>query len=91
MVSARNASTSSGVGGRPIRSRVSRRISVVRSAGGDGARPSVSSRASTNRSIGFLTQAASRTGGAAGRRTGSNAQCLLHCAPWSIHFFRSSI
>ena len=32
---------------------------MVRSAGGDGARPSVSSRASTNRSIGFLIQLAS--------------------------------
>ena len=39
-LSATNASTSAGVGGRPIRSSVRRRISVVRSASGDGRRPS---------------------------------------------------
>ena len=45
MVSARNASTSARVGGRPSRSSDSRRISVTLSASGDGAIPSFSSRA----------------------------------------------
>ena len=68
--SARKASTSAGVGGRPVRSSVTRRISVVRSASGDGVSPSASSRARTKRSIGFRGQPASRTVGGAGRRGG---------------------
>ena len=45
------ASTSSGVGGKPIRSKLSRRIRVGRSASGDGSSPSALSRARRNRSI----------------------------------------
>ena len=70
--SARNASTSSGVGGRPVRSNVTRRISVARSAvGAPAAGPSASSRARMNRSMG-----ARRPGGVAappGRRAGRRA------------------
>ena len=46
-----NASISSAVGGRPVRSSVARRISVRLSAARTGARPSCSRRASTKRSM----------------------------------------
>ena len=49
--SSTNASTSSGVGGRPIRSNGSRRIRVRRSASGDGSRPTASSRRRTRISM----------------------------------------
>ena len=47
--SATNASTSSGVGGRPVRSNVTRRIRVRRSASATGVSPFSSSRARTKR------------------------------------------
>ena len=47
------ASISCGVGGRPVRSNVARRMSVRRSAGGAGFSPSASSRAPMKASIGF--------------------------------------
>ena len=50
--SARNASTSSGVGGRPVRSNVARRISVRLSAGAAGVSPAASSFARMKRSSG---------------------------------------
>ena len=52
-LSATKASTSSGVGGRPIRSKYSRRISVRRSASGDGDSPLSLSFARMKRSISF--------------------------------------
>ena len=64
---ATKASTSSGVGGRPIRSRVSRRIKVTRSASGDGSICSSSSRARRKRRSGCRTQSAFLTGGKVGR------------------------
>ena len=64
--SARKASTSSGVGGKPVRSRVTRRISAVLLASGSGSSPSSSSRSRMNRSISLTGQAASLTAGSAG-------------------------
>src|SRR3954471_23840955 len=71
-VSARNASTSSGVGGRPIRSSVARRISVRRSAGFTGSRPSRSRRARMKRSTSVFGHSAFFTDGAAGCASGWN-------------------
>ena len=59
--SAQNASRSAGVGGKPVRSSDTRRRSVSLLAAGEGASPSVSSRARMKRSMGFLDQAASFT------------------------------
>ena len=53
-VSFTKASTSAGVGGKPIRSKLSRRISVRRSASGAGSSCSWASRARMNRSISLL-------------------------------------
>src|SRR5205807_1135410 len=64
-----------GVGGKPVRSREARRISVRRSAGGEGFSPLASSFASTKASIGVFTHARSFTIGTAGFRTGWKAQC----------------
>src|SRR5436309_810478 len=72
--SARNAATSSGVGGRPVRSKVTRRIKARLSAGGAGLSWFASRPARMKRSIGDLIQASSLTGGGAGVRTGRNAQ-----------------
>ncbi|PYQ46684.1 MAG: hypothetical protein DMF78_25830 [Acidobacteria bacterium] len=66
-MSARKASISAGEGGRPVRSRVTRRRIVSRVASGDGARPSASRRASTNASMGVLTQSPRFTAGTSGR------------------------
>ena len=63
------------VGGKPSRSRYSRRASVVLSACGEGISCSFSSRAKTKLSIGVLTQALSFTAGKAGRTGATNAQC----------------
>ena len=96
-MSFRNASTSSGVGGRPVRSSDTRRISVARSASGDGERPSFSSRARTNASMGCTLAFGSRLTGGVGRLMGWNDQWFdlpssprtaiapPHFAPWSIH------
>jgi hypothetical protein len=68
--------------GNPIRSKLTRRISVTRSASAAGARPSFSSRASTNRSIGFRTHFSSFTAGNAGRTGFTYAQCAsIFAAP----------
>ena len=83
--SARNASSSSGVGGSPVRSRNTRRHSVSRSASLLGESPDRSSRDSTNRSMGFFAHAPSFTAGSAGRTGGTNAQCASYLAPPSIH------
>src|SRR5205814_7430364 len=71
------ASISAGVGGRPVRSKVARRISVRRSAGGAGVNRFASSFARMKRSIGILHQAAFFTFGSAGRFTGWNDQCFV--------------
>jgi hypothetical protein len=62
--------TSSGVGGRPIRSNVARRMSASRAAGGDGCILLASSFARTNASTGVFTQLASWTVGTGGSFTG---------------------
>ena len=90
-MSARKASTSEGVGGRPVRSSVTRRMSVVGSASGEGARPSRSRRSRTKLSIGFRAQVVFRVFGNAGRAGGTKAQCFCHFAPCSIHRRISSI
>ncbi len=79
------ASTSSGFGGSPIRSRLSRRASVRRSASGAGFRPRFSSSASTKASIGLRTHALSLTSGTAGRVGGISDQCFSYSAPWATH------
>jgi hypothetical protein len=50
-------------------------MAVARSASGEGASPSASSRARTKRSIGLRTHAASFTAGKAGRDGARKAQC----------------
>ncbi len=79
--SARNASTSAGC--RRQADQVERQPADQRGAVGRRrrARPSASSRASTKRSIGFAEHGDRARPAAQGRRTGSNAQCLLQCAP----------
>ena len=74
MSSSTKASISSGVGGSPIRSKKTRRISVALSAGGAGVSPFSSSLARMNRSIGERGHARSLTGGGAGLETGWNDQ-----------------
>ena len=85
-----------------MRSRLKRRRRVMRSASGDVATPSFSSRARTNASIGFRTQAFPTTSGGFGRCGGMKAQCLTapaaslltvsgHSAPWSIQLRISPI
>ena len=69
-VSATKARTSSGVGGRPVRSNVARRINASREASGACETPAASRRASTNRSTGVRTHASSRTAGGAGATSG---------------------
>src|SRR5215471_1635089 len=84
------------VGGRPVRSRLSRRSRVMLSASGDGPIPSFRSRARTKWSIGFLTQVGLPTSGTDGLLGGTHDQCFFtvlcciggssgHTAPWSIH------
>ena len=80
-----NASTSAGVGGSPVRSKVSRRMSVRRSAGAAGLRLFASSFARINRSTGVMHHVPFFTAGNAGRRTGWNDQCELREADVS-HF-----
>ena len=84
-VSARKASSSRDVGGRPVRSSVTRRSSVARSAWAEGFKPSRSNRCSTNASIGLRTHFGSLTVGTAGRVGGLNDQCFSQLAPCSIH------
>ena len=87
-MSATKASTTAGSGGRPVRSRATRRASVRRSASGAGARPSASSRARMKRSIGVRTQADSFTAGRSGRAGGMNDQWGSYSPPAAIHRFR---
>src|SRR5439155_9256620 len=63
------------VGGRPMRSKLSRRISVTRSASAEGVSFSASNFARTNRSMGFRGQLRFFTAGTAGRTAGLKAQC----------------
>lgn len=59
------ASTSSKLGGSPVRSKLIRRIKVRASAGGDAVTPTTSSRARMNRSTSVFTQRVSFTLGGA--------------------------
>ena len=61
-----NASISAGVGGRPVRSKVTRRMRCSRVAGGAGVRPAASSFARTKASIGSGPAAARGRPGPAG-------------------------
>ena len=70
---------------------MTRRIKRSRSASGDGASFSTSSRARTNRSISFTGQCLFFTRGGAGGVIGLKAQCRPHFAPPSIHRLTSSI
>ena len=79
--SVRNASTSSGVGGRPVRSNVARRISVRLSAGGAGVSPFASSFARMKRSIVGERPAASFTAGGGGSRDRLERPELLRPRP----------
>src|SRR5205807_1902012 len=65
-----------GVGGRPMRSNVARRISVRLSANGAGASFFSSNLASTNASTGVLTHTGFWTFGGSGFLTGWNDQCF---------------
>ena len=56
-----------------------------RSASGEGASLSASSRASTKRSISFCTHAGFETSGSAAFFGGTNDQCCAYGAPSSIH------
>src|SRR5439155_24078322 len=59
-----------GVGGKPTRSKVTRRIRVARSASSDGLSPRLSKLARTKESIGVRTQVDCRTAGIPGRQSG---------------------
>ena len=85
--SARNAPSSSGVGGSPVRSMNTRRHSVAGSASGPGATSAAASRACTKRSIGCPGASASAASGGVGgvaARGASNAQCGSYRAPSRI-------
>ena len=69
--------TSSGVGGSPVRSSATRRMSAYWSASGAGDRPAASSPDSTKASIGLRTQDWLETSGIAGRSSG----CQAHQSP----------
>ena len=84
------ASTSAGVGGRPVRSKVTRRMSVARSASGEGESPSASRRARMKASMGLRIQAEFFTAGRGGFFTGTNAQSGSYFAPCSIQRRRMS-
>ena len=79
-----NASTSARVGGRPVRSRVARRIRVAREPSCDGAIPTDLSFANTNTSIALKPRVCSPTSATSGLIGGINAQCFLYSAPWAI-------
>ena len=69
------------MGGKPIRSNDSRRISVILSASGEGLSPSASRRARTNLSNELRHQVISRTAGRAGLVGVMKAQCWRYSAP----------
>ena len=89
--SARKASTSAGVGGRPVRSSVTRRISVSRDGLGRRRQPLAlaAGRGRSGRSA-LRGQARRSTAGSGGRSGGSKAQCLPQAAPCSIQRRRTS-
>ncbi len=75
---------SSSVGGRPVRSSVTRRSSVSRAASDEGRQPRRSTAASTKRSISLRAQPLVFTAGGAGFFGGMNDQCGFQSAPCSI-------
>ena len=75
LASLTNDSISSGVGGRPVRSRKILRTRVVRSAGGLGPTPAFSMRASKNLSISFADHCVFFGVAGIGRIGAVNAQC----------------
>src|SRR4051812_4711664 len=77
----RNASISSGDGGKPSTSNESRRSSVRLSASGDGCSDLASSFDKTKWSIGLTGQPAFFTGGTAGLTGFTYAQCASYSAP----------
>src|SRR5687767_12243644 len=71
-MSEKNALTSSGLGGNPIKSKYTRRIRVLRSAPWEYDSPFASSFASRNRSMGFIWPLNDRIDGIGGRSTAFN-------------------
>ena len=82
-VSAAKLSTSCGVGGRPVMSSATRRISVLASASGAGVTLCLSSSCMTKRSTGDLTHASLLTVTSVGfvSFTATNDHCSGHGAP----------
>src|SRR5207247_804784 len=78
---ARKASTSAVVGGSPVRSSVTRRISASLGASGAGDNPSRASRARTSRSIPLRDRSPRPAAGSGRRWGGTNAQCRPQLAP----------
>ena len=85
-LSSRKPSTSASVGGRPVRSRYTRRTNVSGLANGAGFRPSPARRRCRNASIGFATSLAAL--GTTGFFGAMNAQCSSYLAPCSTHALR---
>ena len=75
-LSMRNASTSCGVGGRPVKSRNTRRTKTSGFANGAGFNPSFAKRRCKNASIGFVAPL-----GTDGFFGVMNAQCFSYFAP----------
>ena len=78
--------TSSGVGGRPIKSKLNRRISVRRSASGESVSFSACNRARMKASMGLRREVFAPTEGTAGRVTGLSDQCNSFALPSSGQF-----
>ena len=83
--------TSSGVGGRPVRSYVTRRMSDLRSASGDGVSTSFSRRAKMKLSMALRTHAPCFTSGTACAFGAMNDQCSSYSAPSFTHSRKSAI
>ena len=79
--SATKPATSSGDGGSPVKSSVTRRSNAPRSASRDGWRFSRSNRASTNASIPLRAQPVVAVRGNSPRTGGTNAQCGCRAVP----------
>ena len=85
-LSSRKLSTSASVGGRPVRSRYTRRTNISGLANAAGFRSSLVRRRRRNASIGFAASLAAL--GTAGFFGAINAQCSSYLAPCSIHALR---
>ncbi len=86
-----NASNAAGSGGKPVTSKALLLPIAARSASGAGSIPAISSRESTNASIGFLTHPERRTCGTDPRSGLRKDQCGCQGAPCSIQRFTIAI